>query len=155
MSMKRRCNDADTTKCFVINLSQCQFFHRKSETDWPGIEPGSAVREAGDKPPEPWHGVRWEFSRSAVNEEDQSRTVSCRSSCLGALRRKVAVISWRSSCLGALRRKVAVISHGRDISLNLLKLSKCQLNWSCSRVDLYFCYIVWVWNLVSHTEGRT
>jgi len=35
------------------NLSQCQFVHRKCR----GIEPGTSRWEAGDSPPEPWHGL--------------------------------------------------------------------------------------------------
>jgi len=30
------------------NLTQCHFVHHKYQTDWPGIEPGSPRREAGD-----------------------------------------------------------------------------------------------------------
>jgi hypothetical protein len=48
--------DMEKPKCSGKNLSQCHFAHHKSYTDWPGIEPRPPRREAGDQPPEPWHG---------------------------------------------------------------------------------------------------
>jgi hypothetical protein len=38
------------------NLSQYHFVHHKFHMDWPGIEPGPPRWEAGEYPPEPWHG---------------------------------------------------------------------------------------------------
>jgi hypothetical protein len=39
------------------NLSQCHFVHQKSHMDWRGVEPSPPLWEAGDQPPEPWHGL--------------------------------------------------------------------------------------------------
>jgi hypothetical protein len=39
------------------NLPQCDFVHNKLHMYWPGIEPGPPRWEAGDLPPEPWHGL--------------------------------------------------------------------------------------------------
>jgi len=38
-------------------LSQCHFYHQKSNKDWPQSKLCTPWREAGDKPSEPWHGL--------------------------------------------------------------------------------------------------
>ena len=45
------------TKWSERNLSSATFVRHKHHMDWPGIEPGSPRWEAGDYPPEPWHGL--------------------------------------------------------------------------------------------------
>jgi hypothetical protein len=48
--------DREKPKKSEKNLSQCFFAHNKSHMDWPGRIPGTPRWEAGDWPPETWHG---------------------------------------------------------------------------------------------------
>jgi hypothetical protein len=38
------------------NQLQCHIVYHKHHTIWPGLEPGQPRLEAGDLPPELWHG---------------------------------------------------------------------------------------------------
>lgn len=68
MHMEQWWNETDVGKPIYSerSLSQCQTVHLKSHMDWPGIDSGPLRWEAGDKPPEQWHGhicqwtINWE-----------------------------------------------------------------------------------------------
>jgi hypothetical protein len=63
--MERRWNEIDRWKPKYSgqNQAQCHFVHHKSYMDRPGVEPRLPRWEAGDEPPDPWHGVCFIFVR--------------------------------------------------------------------------------------------
>jgi hypothetical protein len=56
------CIDRGKAKNSDRNVSQCHFVHHKSLVDWHRREPDPPRWEAGDWPPELWHGRRNCFS---------------------------------------------------------------------------------------------
>jgi hypothetical protein len=65
------------------NLSQCHFVHHKPHMDWPGIEPESPQWNAGDLPPEPWHGLLNGLSTGCFILWTRTSVYRRFSSCLG------------------------------------------------------------------------
>lgn len=68
MGIERWWNDTDSgrPKCSQKNLSHCHIAYHKSHMDWPEIEPGPPLCEAGHQQPGPWHGLKTD-AKSKLN----------------------------------------------------------------------------------------